>query len=340
MTTVVVTSAGASPGASALCVALGMAWCRGDPDRTVLVEADPSGGRLSSRFGLEAEPSLATYVSDARRGATPSLILRNIQRVGSLAVLHCPADPELARQVLNRGARDLAQLIGQCEMDAVVDLGRLDQAGPAMPFAVLADQVLIVTRPRFDEVQALLFRRRLLAEAGCNVGLVTVGDEPHRPREVAAAADLPLMAALPDDPRAAWAFCGGRFTEKRLTRTRLWKSVLALGDGLRTEFAERLTPVPPLPDGRVEAHSSGAEPAAPASISWPPAPRENPPTADFDVEPAVEVPLAGRRGAGGSAEQPVSVPPPPPPPALAPRRRPRPLSPPDRIRRRSSDRDG
>lgn len=237
MTTVAVTSAGASPGASALAVSLGMARSRAGADGVVLVEADPAGGRLGPRFGLRADPSLATYVSDARRGSTTALLLRNAQRIGSLAVLASPVDPELTHQVLVRGGEDLARFLHHGSLDAVVDLGRLDDGSAALPFATHADQVLLVTRPRFDEVQALLFRRRLLIEAGCSVGLVTIGDQPHLPREVAGVVELPLMAALPDDAAAASAFCGGRFQEKRLNRTRLWKTVLALSD--------RLWPAPP-----------------------------------------------------------------------------------------------
>lgn len=232
MTTVAVASAGASPGASALAVSLGMARCRAGADGVVLVEADPAGGRLGPRFGLRDDPSLATYVSDARRGSTAALILRNCQRVGSLAALACPVDPELTRQVLTRGGEDLARLLQEGQLDAVVDLGRLDYGSAALPFAIHADQVLLVTRPRFDEVQALLFRRRLLIEAGCTVGLVTVGDEPHHPGEVAGVVELPLVAALPDDAAVASAFCGGRFKEKQLARTRLWKTVLTLADRL------------------------------------------------------------------------------------------------------------
>lgn len=237
MTTVSIASAGASPGASALAVALGMARCRAGADDFVLVEADPAGGRLGPRFGLSADPSLATYVSDARRGSTTALVLRNAQRIGSLAALISPVDPELTRQVLVRGGDDLARFLHGGPLDAVVDIGRVDDGSEALTFATHADQVLLVARPRLDEVQALLFRRRLLVEAGCTVGLVTIGDEPHLPREVAGVAGLPLVAALPDDGAAASAFCGGRFKEKRLVRTRLWRTILALGDRLWSEAA-------------------------------------------------------------------------------------------------------
>lgn len=229
MTLVAVTSAGASPGASALAVALGMA--RGGPGRqVVLVEADPAGGRLGPRFGLRGEPSLAGYVSDARRGSHLGLLFAHTQRIGAVPVLAAPVDPELARQVLGRGAGALGVLLRDAPVEAVVDLGRLDDASPALPLAAAASEVLLVARPRFDEVQALLFRRRLLADAGCPVGLVTVGDEPFHPEEVAEVVGAPLAAALPDDAAVAAAFCGGRFDAKRLVRTRLWSAVVALAE--------------------------------------------------------------------------------------------------------------
>jgi len=229
---VAVTSACASPGASALAVALGMARCRTGADDVVLLEVDPAGGRLGPRFGLRSDPSLATYISDARRGPSAELLLTNTQRIGSLAVLPCPVDPELTRQVLSRGGDALACMLRQEKLDSVVDLGRLGDGSAALPFAIQADEVLLVTRPRFDEVQALLFRRRLLIEAGCTVGLVTVGDGPHHPDEVAEFADLPLVAVLPEDAAVASAFCGGRFDQKRLERTRMWSTVVGLADRL------------------------------------------------------------------------------------------------------------
>lgn len=229
---VAVTSAGASPGASALAVALGMARCRPGGRDVVLVEADPAGGRIGPRFGLRNEPSLAGYVSDARRGSDPALLLAHTQLLGSLPVLPAPVDPDLARQVLARGGRALAQLLGDEPLDSVVDLGRVDDVSPSLPLAAAASEVLVVTRPRFDEVQTLLFRRRLLADAGCTVSLVTVGDEPFHPEEVAEVTDLPLAATLPDDAAVASAFCGGRHDPKRLARTRLWSTVVALGERL------------------------------------------------------------------------------------------------------------
>lgn len=229
---VAVTSAGASPGVSALSVALGMARCRKGPDEVVLVEVDPAGGRLGPRFGLQTDPSLASYVTDARRGADADLLLKNTQRIGSLAALASPVDPELTRQVLKRGGDALALLLREDRLDSIVDLGRIDDASPALPFAARAHVVLVVTRPRFDEVQGLLFRLRVLGDAGCSIALVTVGDEPHHPNEVAEFAGLALAATLPDDPAVAAAFCGGRFNQKRLARTRLWSTVLGLADRL------------------------------------------------------------------------------------------------------------
>lgn len=230
MTVVAVTSAGASPGASSLAVGLGMARCRNGDDSVVLVEADPAGGRLAPRFGLRGDPTLASYVSDARRGSAVHLVLRSTLRIGTLPVLAGPVDPELARQVVARGSESLGALLRTAPLDAIVDLGRVDEANPALPLAAQADEVLLVTRPRFDEVQALLYRRRLLASAGCRLGLVTVGDEPFHPDEVAEVVGVPLVATLPDDPAVAAAFSGGRFDHKRLVRTRLWSTVIGLAD--------------------------------------------------------------------------------------------------------------
>lgn len=230
MTVVAVGSAGASPGVSALAVGLGQARARRG-GRIVLVEADPAGGRLASRFGLPPEPSLLSFVADARRGPSAEVLFASTKLVGRLPVVTCPADPRLARHALVEGGGTLADCLRTHRVDGVLDLGRIDDESPALALAARADVVLLLTRPRTDEVQALVFRRDLLREVGCEPQLVTVGDQPHSPAEVAEVVGIPLLATWPDDPVAS-ALCGGRFTSKHLARSRLWRTTLALADRL------------------------------------------------------------------------------------------------------------
>lgn len=229
MTVVAVGSAGASPGVSALAVGLGQAMARRGGGHIVLVEADPAGGRLAPRFGLPAEPSLLSFVADARRGPSSEVLFASTKLVGRLRVITSPADPRLARHALLEGGATLVDCLRTHGVDGVLDLGRIDDESPALALAVRADVVLLLARPRADEVQGLLFRRDLLRGAGCEPQLVTVGDQPHSPAEVASFVGIQLLATWPDDPVAS-ALCGGRFTSKHLARSRLWRTTLTLAD--------------------------------------------------------------------------------------------------------------
>lgn len=240
MTVVAVGSGGASPGVSALAVGLGQARARRDGGPVVLVEADPAGGRLTSRFGLPTEPSLLSFVADARRGPSVEVLVASTKLIGRLPVITSPADPRLARHALLEGAATLASCLQTHRVDGVIDLGRIDDESPALALAARADVVLLLTRPRIDEVQGLVFRRDILRDVGCEPLLVTVGDEPHSPAEVAEVVGIPLLATWPDDPVAS-ALCGGRFTGKHLARSRLWRTTLALSDRL---FAAPAVPSP------------------------------------------------------------------------------------------------
>lgn len=261
MTLVAVTSAGASPGATSLATALAMAWSQREDRSAIMVEADPSGGVIGPRFGTTADPSLMTYSADARRGFNVDFVVRNTQRIAdALDVLLAPTDPVIARRVLSDTAASLAQGLATSEFRCVIDLGRLDNVNPSTPFATVADEVLLVTRPRFDEVQSLLYRIRQLRQAGATPSLVVVGEEPHHPAEVADAAAVPLAAVVPDDAAIASAFAGGVFTQSALDRSVLWRAVLGLAEDLLNRHADGLVEAAPsetLDDETPDAEASG-----------------------------------------------------------------------------------
>ncbi len=245
MTVIALTSVRSSPGATSLGVALSAAWASASDDLALLIEADPAGGVLGLRFELPSEPSLATLSADLRRHGNRSLVLSNSVELAGARCVTAPADPFIASGVLNRSAKTLSDQLASLGLATAIDLGRIERRSPAMPLAVGADQVLVVCRPRADEVQSALFTVRLLRSAGCNVGLVTIGDRPHHPREVADLAGVPLVAVLPDDPAMAVAFGGGRYVSRKLRRSTLWRAVLSLSDSLLDAYPPAMAEGPP-----------------------------------------------------------------------------------------------
>ncbi len=228
MSIVAVTSTRTSPGVTSLCVGLSWSWAR-RALRPLLVEADPAGGVLGLRFGRSGPLSLQTLRADARRGINAEVVHRNSVDLGEMDGLLAPTDPVVATRTLERTAGVLADELVELDAATIVDLGRLTERSPSLPLAAAASEVLVVTRPRVEDVQSLLYGIRELRASNCSVSLVVVGDRPHEPAEVARLADVPLAGVVADDPAVSSAFTGGRYRSGRLRRSTLWRSVDALG---------------------------------------------------------------------------------------------------------------
>lgn len=313
-----VTAARSSPGATSLTVGLAAAWVNLS-GRALIVEADPSGGILRLRFDLPGNPSWASLSADLRRNRDPRVVAANSVDLDGLHCLTSPLDPVVAAAVLDRSAGPVAELLPSVGAPVAVDLGRVDRHSPTLPLAVAADVVLVVFRPRLDEIQSALYATRLLRSVGAEPALVTIGDRPHHPSEVADLAGVELVAALPDDPVMAVAFSGGRYNRGRLRRSTLWRALVSLGRvtlagstlldrSERPEAPER--PVVP------ERPVAGAEPEWPAVPDRPVVPAD-PGVIQWvsvraaPVPPAPPERLAGSVDPPGCTRSPQPWPPPP-----------------------------
>lgn len=232
MTLLVFASAKSSPGVTTACLALAAVW---PPDREVrIIEADPDGGTLAARLGLAADPGLSTLAVASRRSLSDEELARHLQPIpgGNVPVLVAPPTAEqVARSLDMLGDRLLSHLRGLAT-DALIDVGRLRPGGPAWPLAQSADAVLLVARPRVEELQQLPARLRSLRATPGRVGLLLVGDRPYPPAEVAAALDVEVVGELVDDQRGAAALNGD--TRQDLARSPLLRSARDLADVLAT----------------------------------------------------------------------------------------------------------
>lgn len=272
MTVIGVTSARSSPGATSLAVGLAMAW-RTETRPSLLIEADPAGGVIGLRFNLRSTPSLSTLIADMRHAFDPSLIVDNAVDLQGVKCLLAPVDPVVAERAVEHAAELLAPQLKVVQLPTVIDLGRCGRHSLSLPLAVEADLVLVVVRPRVDEVQSTLFTVRTLKAAGCSVGLVSIGKQPHPPEEVARLAGVPLIAVLPEDAKFASPLAGGHHRRRRFRRSLLWRSI----DSLATALLD----VSP----RVEQSQNKNHPPAPMAV-----PRQQP------VPPGTGVPAGSRVG--------------------------------------------
>lgn len=266
MSLFVLASAKASPGVTTTALALAATW---PADRRVqVVEADADGGTLAARLSLPVEPGLATLAVSSRRSLDADGLAAHRQKpAGSdIEVVVAPPAAEQARRALRLVVRPLAQVLAELpDTDTIVDAGRLRPDSAIEPLLRAADAVLVVCRPRVEEVQHLPARLRALRPTLAQVGLLLIGDRPYPPAEVAAALDTEVVAVLADDARAAAALVGGEGA-RHLRRSPLLRSVRDAGEATRDWTASpvegravreiALPPPPPPPPAPVAVETS------------------------------------------------------------------------------------
>jgi hypothetical protein len=235
MTIWTVASLRGAPGATSLAMGLGATWPVTAGRTTVVVEADPIGGVLAARFDeLRADRTIADAAVAMRREFDAARLLDASRSVwGGLRVIPAHPSAEQTASVLDHAAERLAiGLAAASEIDAIVDVGCLTAKSPALPLARRSVATLLVARTRFEDVAALTARARDLRGRGIEPWLVAVGTSPYSPEEVAEAAEVPLAAVLPHDPRSAAVLAGERAGDGRLRRSLLWRTMCELSSRL------------------------------------------------------------------------------------------------------------
>lgn len=202
-----------SPGVTTWSVALAARWPQ--PDRVVLVECDPSGGSVAARFGRGPAPGLVSLAAAARRDTTVGLLWSHTQPLpGGLPAVLAPPGADYTRAalhtLLDSRRESVSVLRGAATAPGAVviaDCGRLDSTSPAMAIAREADRVLLLVRPRADELTNLAAGLSMVDLWSMRPGLTLVG--PGYPAtEIARELGMPVLASIPRDDRGARALCG------------------------------------------------------------------------------------------------------------------------------------
>lgn len=222
-----------SPGTTTLAVALASTASAGK--RALLVEADPAGGDIAARAGMQIDPGLLTLAAAGRRGVTEALMHGHTQRFASGAsVLLDPPSPEQAGTALVGLGPSLARVISQREGITFVDIGRWDRTSPATDFVQAADAIVVVFRPTLEGVEHARSRIASLRSFPAQIVATTVGERPYAPTEVAAALDGVDLHVVPHDPRPAAAIASGVRIDRWLAHSALLRSAAALSERLDT----------------------------------------------------------------------------------------------------------
>src|ERR687891_2009388 len=130
MALVCVGSARGAPGATTLALCVAACW----PRPVALVEADPGGGVLATRYGLGRSPGLADLASAVDNRAAPSTLWAAAQALpGGLGAVVAPESGEITAGILGDVAPGLGAWCRRLdEVDVVVDCGRFTSGAPTI----------------------------------------------------------------------------------------------------------------------------------------------------------------------------------------------------------------
>ena len=227
-----------APGVTTAVLALGAVWAR-DGRQPLVVEADPDGGVLIARFGLNAHPNLTELAGRSRAGLRPTDAWDHAQALpGGLNAVVAHPSAEQTHAALRAGAARIGEhLAGLDHTDVLLDAGHLGPASPSLALLDSAALTVLVLRPRLDEITALAQRLPSLREHGPLVA-VLVGDQPYGVSEVAATLGIGVLGVLADDPAGAGAVNGGpaRRSKARWRRSALLSSARRVAGSLAEQL--------------------------------------------------------------------------------------------------------
>ncbi|MBR7827829.1 hypothetical protein KDK95_16030 [Actinospica sp. MGRD01-02] len=244
----------ASPGVTTAALALAALWPGGQ--QVLVVEADPAGGDLAARFGMEPKPGLVSLSAAARREHRVQVAFEHAQQLpGGLSVIAAPAAAEQADGALELLTGDglplWSNLARDPEVVAVVDCGRLDAGSHAHRIIAAADIALLLARPTLEECDRLaksLDALAIRAEAtNTELGLVLAGPGFDRD-QVQANMRMRVWAQLPHDRKAAALLGGATGKRRHLAALALPKAARSLGAELAAHHARADDAEPPAED--------------------------------------------------------------------------------------------
>ena len=213
MTLIAVCSLKGSPGVTTFSVALAARWPV--TDRCVLVECDPSGGDMATRFALASSPGLVSLAAATRRSTDPGLLWQHTQDLpGGLSVVTAPPGADQALAALTALAPDhsgedgvLRRAANTPQAVVIVDCGRIDPSSPALPIVCAANVMLLLSRAHADDLAHLAARLTAVASWSPRPGLLLVG-QGHSTAEVHRELGVPVMGRIPEDHQGAAMLCG------------------------------------------------------------------------------------------------------------------------------------
>ncbi len=214
MSLIALCSAKGSPGTTtvALLLARELAQRLGRAGGVCLVDADPDGGDVAVRLGLDPVPGAGTLALAGRHGIDDGLLLAHSQRTASLPGVAVVAGVSGRAQqaTLDWLVRPLADAAARSPLQLLVDLGRIAAGGPAGVLLERAGEVLVVCRP--DTASVVHTRSALVRLRGQGIAAraVVVARDERVAEEVSMALGYPVAGVVPLGHGGPFDFAGPR----------------------------------------------------------------------------------------------------------------------------------
>lgn len=226
MSLVVLGSARGAPGVTTTTLALAGWLCH-----ALVVEADLAGGVVALRYGLGREPGLLSLAAERHLDADG--LLAHAQRLpGDVAVLVGPEHPGRSALLWRRAGQRILASLNAHHGPVLIDAGRLGHDDRDNSLLGAASLVLVVLRPRGEEVVAAAQRIESLAGT-VPLALVVVGDGAYTSREVGGQLGCEVLGELPEDRRSAMSLeAGGSLGALR--RSPLARAARGLAESIAT----------------------------------------------------------------------------------------------------------
>jgi hypothetical protein len=229
-----------SPGVTTAAVGLAARSPAGDVP--VVVECDPAGGDLVVRFRLEPYPGLVSLAAAARRTSEPGLLWQHTQRLpGGLPVVVGAIGGDQAKAALaalaTSGGAHLFQQAAQIGRTVVLaDCGRVESGSAVLPVVRTADALLLLVRPRADELAHVAALLPAVGGWCARVWLVLAG-EGYPARDVARELGVPVLGSLPVDPKGAGVLAGQPGVRRGPARSALGRPAAGLAAAIRAQHS-------------------------------------------------------------------------------------------------------
>jgi hypothetical protein len=254
MSIVLLTSAGGAPGVTTTALGLSAAWgqgclladCEREPTQSVLAGhlggADPTGYGLPAlatahREGQPLGTTLlrATMPLPARADGPPRWFLPGF--AGITASDHfTPVWPPLM---------EAFHEAGRGGVDVVIDAGPIGRHGLPPALVQRSDVVGVCCRTNLRSLARLRLYLPVLGasltDAGTQLGLVLIGPgRPYGSREIAAQFEVPVIAEIAFDERAAAVLSDGEVPPRRYAESPFSRSLTAAASRISAILAQRL----------------------------------------------------------------------------------------------------